>query len=107
MQRPDSTDARFQLLAAVCQFAAGNHSAALEASERAANGLADEAIFLAGWAHLLQGNDAAARTAFAQTANNEHSPSRGHAQALLGKIAFDHQKFEQAVGWWKRLEGDK
>jgi len=116
MDRADVRDPRFHLLAAVCFAAADDHAKTLRACERA-NSLAEqderhmalavEAVFIAGWAHLLRGDEASALAAFDRVARTDDSPSRGHAQALLGNLSFQRDYLDHAIGWWKELDSDK
>jgi Flp pilus assembly protein TadD len=42
--------------------------------------------------------------AFQRPALSQESPSAAHAQALLGKISFTQEAYEEAVTWWKALD---
>jgi tetratricopeptide (TPR) repeat protein len=137
MDRPQIEDARFHFLAGVCQLASRNYEGVLEACRRAAstsdilhvpaNGaaaeaageaklrpadtnklsLAVESAYLAGWAQQLTGERMAAVEALQEAAAVADSPSAAHAQALLGKIYFEMEDYDEAVSCWQALEPKK
>jgi tetratricopeptide (TPR) repeat protein len=106
MTRPDVADGRFHFLAGVCHLAADNHAALAEACERAAAdpALAVESAYLMGWSFIQRREPATAALAFQRPAQAQGSPSAAHAQAILGAIRFHQGVYEEAVGWWQRLD---
>lgn len=118
MNRPDITEARYHYLAAVCQLAAGDHAAALEALQRIAvdadpNAAAatmpwrEECAFLAGLAHLRMDNAEAAYEALQFPAARPDCPSSAQATALLGMMAFARRDHADAARWWRALDKGK
>jgi tetratricopeptide (TPR) repeat protein len=58
---------------------------------------------LRGWAHWQRDELAEAAEAFQPVAEKADSPSAGHAQALLARVAFARGDYEEAVRWWQAL----
>ncbi|MBY0523639.1 MAG: tetratricopeptide repeat protein [Gemmataceae bacterium] len=106
MNRPNVKSGRFQYLAAVCQLAAGDFPAALDAADRAAADatVAVESQYLIGLAQLQVNNRGAAVAALKKVAQTADSPSANHARALLGRLQFQGGAFADAVHWWKQLD---
>lgn len=119
MDRGEIADSRFHYLAGVCHLASGNHVAAKDACQRverlreaapvtegavAAFSLAEECAYLEGWAHIQAQNAMAAAQALAMPAKSAASPSAGHARALLGKLAFDAGREDEAIRCWKEVD---
>jgi tetratricopeptide (TPR) repeat protein len=105
MDRAEVTDARFHLLAAVCQLAAQDAPRALAAARRATSdsALAAEALYLLAWACLQANDGAGACQALLQVAASG-SPSAGHARLFLGRLHFLHGEYEAAAAHWKGLD---
>jgi tetratricopeptide (TPR) repeat protein len=106
MNRPQVPEARFHFLAAVCFLAARDYPQVLEACRRAWGepSLLVECRYLMGWAHLQQGDEAAAIREWEVVARAEESPSAQHAKALLGRLRFGRGEFEEACPWWSGLD---
>jgi tetratricopeptide (TPR) repeat protein len=106
MNRPDVKDARFHYLGAVCHLAARDYPAALELGQRAAadESLAIESHYVMAWAHLHQNDLPAARASLAKVAAADHSPSAVYARALLGNLHFHRSAYDEAIGWWNRVD---
>ncbi len=128
MARPEIADARFHFLAGVCQLAAGDYPAVLQACQRtralsektpAATGakteekkgtplsLVLESGYLEGWAQILQGQAVEAAQALRLAASKPEGPSAGHARALLGQLAFQAGALADAIKWWQSVEPKK
>jgi tetratricopeptide (TPR) repeat protein len=108
VDRLETPEARFHYLAAVCHLAAEDYPRVLDACCRARAtadaGLAVECEYLAGWAHLLRGEEAAAVTAFAKVAQCPSSPSVERARALAARLAFSREDYDSAAASWKAIE---
>jgi tetratricopeptide (TPR) repeat protein len=100
------TSARFQLVAAICHLAAGDYSAAMDASQQAAADpfLAADAAYVMGRAALLRNDAATAALTLRRVAESKDSPSAAHAQALLGGIRFTQGDYDEAIQWWTALD---
>jgi tetratricopeptide (TPR) repeat protein len=101
--------ARFYFLAAVCHLAGGEYGRALESARKAADkdpNLALECSYLVGWASWLRGDLTSAGRALQKTALAE-SPSTAYARALLGKVCFNQECYEDAISWWKSLDASR
>jgi tetratricopeptide (TPR) repeat protein len=103
----NARDPRLHFLAAVCHLAAEEHGRVPAAARQAAEkspGLAGDCQYLVGRAAFLGGDAAAATQALRQPGENSGCLSKGHAQALLGRICFSQGRHEEAIAWWKSLE---
>jgi tetratricopeptide (TPR) repeat protein len=108
-EQADPHDARFHFLAAVCHLAAGEHERAMESARKAAEKDADlalECAYLLGWAAWLRGDLTSAGRAFQKPALAD-SPSTDYARALLGKVCFTQEAYEEAITWWKALDASR
>jgi hypothetical protein len=124
MNQADVADPCYHYLAGVCHLAARDATGMLQACQRAAalaekmpadkarNGEASKGVnlmreiaYVAGLGYLLQEDSASATRMLRETAKG--SVSTAHAQALLGKIAFDRRAFGEAVQWWQALDAEK
>jgi len=105
MKRPEVSQPRFHLLAAVCHLAAGDYGAVMEACQRAAAdpALATECAYLMGWAMLNRGDSGTAALTLRRVSESTDSPSAAHAQALLADLRFSQGDYEEAIQWWKAL----
>ncbi|MBL8793828.1 MAG: tetratricopeptide repeat protein [Planctomycetia bacterium] len=106
MRRPEVPDARFHYLAGVCQLAANNPAAQIEAAQqaRASEAWGVESHFLLGLAQLERQDTYAAAASLERTALVADSPSAQHARAWLGRIAFQEGVYNDAVNWWQLLD---
>jgi tetratricopeptide (TPR) repeat protein len=109
MDRPGVKDARFHFLAAVCHLAKPDYTRVLELSQRAATdeSLAVECHYLMAWAHLHLRNPTAATQALQKVVSADKSPSAGYARALLGRLSYDQQAFDDAIKWWNQVDAKK
>jgi tetratricopeptide (TPR) repeat protein len=105
MRRPDVADPRFQYVAAVAQWAAGDLDGVLATAPLAAKdpALADECAYLVGRVHARREEHAAAERALRQAAEGS-AASAAPARALLGRSAFQRGAFHEAVQWWQALD---
>jgi tetratricopeptide (TPR) repeat protein len=106
MNRPEVGDARFHYLGAVCHLAARDYAGVLELSQRAAT---DEALtadchYLMAWAHLHLQNPAEATQALHKVAATEKGPAAVYARALLGRLSFARDAYDDAIKWWNQVD---
>jgi tetratricopeptide (TPR) repeat protein len=108
MERVETEDSRFHYLAAVCHLAAARYPQVLEAAARAGTdpALAVESDFLRGWASIQMNDLPAARAALVRVADHAPSPSAHHARALLGRLCFAGQTYEEAIEAWERIPAE-
>jgi tetratricopeptide (TPR) repeat protein len=106
MDRPAATDARFHYMGAVCHLAAKDYPRVIELGGRALrdDSLNVECRFVMAWAHLQQGDEAAARQALEAVASAPQSLSAAHARALLGRLHLRAGGYEEAARWWQAVE---
>ncbi len=106
MDRPAVTDARFHYLGAVCQLAAQDYTRTIELGKRALSdqALAADSQFVMAWAHLHQGQHAAAKAALEIVAATPHSASAACARALLGRLHAQAGAYDEAARWWQAVE---
>lgn len=106
MTRADSKDPRYHFLGAVCQLAAGDPIVAIDACQRlsAAGAYPTESRYVAGLAHLQDGNSAAAIANLEPVSLAADSPAVQHARALLGQVHYQTGNYTEAVRWWKQLD---
>ena len=109
MDRATVKDARFHYLGAVCHLARQDYARVLELSQKAAadESLAAESHYLMAWAHWHTKNDAGAVQALMKVVGNEKSPSLQHARAMLGRLHYDRQAFDDAIKWWTLVDAKK
>jgi tetratricopeptide (TPR) repeat protein len=108
MDRPDASQPRFHYLAAVCHLAAEDYPRALEACSQAREttdaALAVECDYLAGWAHLLRGDETPAAKAFEYVAQHPGSSSANLARALAARLALVREDYDSAAESWKTID---
>jgi len=109
MNRPAVSDARFHYLGAVCFLAAKNYAQALELGQRAAadEALAAESHYLMAWAHLHLDNQTAAAQALQKVAGSDQTPTAVYARAMLGKLSFAREAYDDAIRWWNAVDARK
>jgi Flp pilus assembly protein TadD len=106
MMQREVSQPRYQLLAAICQLAAGDYGAAMERCQQAATDpeLAVECAYIMGWAALARKDAGTAALTLRRVADSKDSPSAAHAQAILGAICFYQGDYEEAIRWWTALD---
>jgi tetratricopeptide (TPR) repeat protein len=106
MNRPEVQDPRFHFLGAVCHLAARDYPRVIEVVQRAAAdpSLAVESQFVLAWAHLYQQDLDAARAALHKVAAADRSPSAAYARALLGRLHFSRDEYDEAIRWWNGVD---
>ncbi|MBI3408354.1 MAG: tetratricopeptide repeat protein [Planctomycetes bacterium] len=105
-------DPRFHFMAALARWSSGDFAGSLDAAGRSlACAESDERVhwpsenaFLIGLARLGLETPRAAAQSLERTAKSQESPSARHAQALLGRLEFEHGHFEEASRWWQLLD---
>jgi tetratricopeptide (TPR) repeat protein len=109
MNRPTVTEARFHYLGAVCHLAKEDYPRVLELGQRAAadDSLEAESHYVMALAHLQMRNPTAAAQALQKVAVNDKTPSAGFARALLGRLSFERQAYDDAIKWWNLIDAGR
>jgi tetratricopeptide (TPR) repeat protein len=118
MSRPEINNSRVHYLAAIAHLSAGDYARAIQASQRAIKLIAEdgkgvqqmaaECRYVKGLAHWHQQDIPAASVELQKAMFQEPpAPSADHARALLGRIRFSRQAYDEAVDCWKAIANGK